>query len=667
LNNTTTKIVAFIVLALCAALCCICLAYGGASLLLYRVISNVKVEPYLPTVQASPTPGPSFSTAPVEPGAKQMLKVLESSVPPVNDPYDLAQRLQNQEQVPLTLQSPTKPLATGDEKQFWISNADTHESRQADAVLRYSGQHLYFWVEKGVAYIETDIQNLVDAFDTKIYPTDRAYFGSEWSPGIDNDLRLNLLYVKGLGKSLAGYFSASDELNPIVDKHSNACEMFMVNADTVDLGGKYIYSTMAHEFQHMIHWNIDRGEETWLNEGFSVLAEFLNGYFSPDFDRLYAMDTDMQLTDWSNVSGQNGPHYGASFLFMDYFFNRFGEKVTRDLLNNPRHGMDSIEAVLAEEEITDPLTNQPIHVENVFADWAAANLLQDPSVSDGRFAYTNYAKAPQAAVTEVVRDCPSGDQMRTVHQFGVDAIRIACPGQWTLNFQGSNQVNLLSAGAHSGSFAFWSNQTDSSDMTLTHSFDFSHTSAPISLSYAAWYDLEKDFDFTYLEASEDGKTWKIIPAPSCSAIDTAGSSYGCGYNGSSSGWIEETVDLSQFAGKKIQLRFEYVTDACVSGQGFLLDDVSIPAINYSTDFEKDDGGWQAAGFIRLENHLPQTYRISLILRGSQNSVQTIVLDANQQASIHLDLSGDVQDAILVVSGVTRFTRQEAAYQFNVSP
>ena len=99
----------------------------------------------------------------------------------------------------------------------------------------------------------------------------------------------------------------------------------------------------------------------------------------------------------------------------------------------------------------------------------------------------------------------------------------------------------------------------------------------------------------------------------------------------------------------------------------LLDDVRIPAINYAADFEKGDGGWQASGFLRLENHLPQTYRVSLILRGTQTTVQTITLDEDQKASIHLDLGEKVKDAILVVSGVTRFTRQPAAYQFSISP
>jgi immune inhibitor A len=41
-------------------------------------------------------------------------------------------------------------------------------------------------------------------------------------------------------------------------------------------------------------------------------------------------------------------------------------------------------------------------------------------------------------------------------------------------------------------------------------------------------------------------------------------------------WINEMVDLSQYAGQNLTLRFEYVTDSNVTGEGFLLDDLSIP-------------------------------------------------------------------------------------------
>ncbi len=125
---------------------------------------------------------------------------------------------------------------------------------------------------------------------------------------------------------------------------------------------------------------------------------------------------------------------------------------------------------------------------------------------------------------------------------------------------------------------------------MTHEFDFSNVSGPLDFSYWTWYDLEAGYDYLYLEASTDGQHWDIVKTPSCTDKDTSGNSYGCGYNAKSGGgatakWINENVDLSQYAGKKIQLRFEYVTDAAINGEGFLLDDVSIDAIHYKSDFE----------------------------------------------------------------------------------
>jgi hypothetical protein len=99
----------------------------------------------------------------------------------------------------------------------------------------------------------------------------------------------------------------------------------------------------------------------------------------------------------------------------------------------------------------------------------------------------------------------------------------------------------------------------------------------------------------------------------------------------------------------VQLRFEYITDAAVNGQGFLIDDISVEAVNYQTDFESDDGGWQAEGFVRIQNALPQTYRLTLITRGDNTTVTHIPLAEDQTAEIPLSLSGG-DEAIMSLRG-----------------
>ncbi len=134
--------------------------------------------------------------------------------------------------------------------------------------------------------------------------------------------------------------------------------MFLINSDNVYLWEEYIYGTLAHEYQHMIHWYTDRNESTWMNEGFSMLAELLNGYDIGGHDYSYLVNTDIQLTDWGDEVGSNSPYYGASFLYMAYFLDRFGEDVTKAVVAHPENSMESIDLVMNEMGIRDPLTGR---------------------------------------------------------------------------------------------------------------------------------------------------------------------------------------------------------------------------------------------------------------------------------------------------------------------
>jgi hypothetical protein len=360
-------------------------------------------------------------------------------------------------------------------------------------------------------------------------------------------------------------------------------------------------------------------------------------------------------------------HYGASFLFMDYFLNRFGEKTTRTLIDGPANGLEGVDETLHAVQAADPQTGRAITANDFFLDWTVTNFVDDASIGDGRYAYGNYSRAPKAHATETFSTCPLDPVSRTVHQYAADYLAIACRGSYTLHFTGSTATNLLPADPHSGTYAFWSNKGDSSDMTLTHDFDFSRISGPLSLSYWTWFDLENTFDYVYLEASTDGRHWQILDTPSGTNDNSTGSAFGWGYTGSSGGWKQETVDLSSFAGGQVSLRFEYVTDLGVNGEGFLLDDVSVPAVGYSADFEKDDGGWQAQGFARVENVLPQTFGLALIQKtGKGTTVQIIPVSADQVADIPLSVGQNgVSQAVLVVAATTPFTRLEAAYQISI--
>lgn len=616
------------------------------------------------------TPEPTLTATALPDPLSDTWSVLENTLVPINDPLELAQRLEGKTNLPVSLSALPQILQLGAQKKFWVTNSDTNKNSQVSATLRYITDHVYFWIQDGVTYNSYELKTLVETFENKIYPTNRDFFGSEWIPGVDNDPHLYILYARTLGRSVAGYFSTADQYLPQVREDSNGHEMFLLSAEHVDLGERFAYSVLAHEFQHMIHWYRDRNEETWVNEGFSELASFLNGYDVGGSDYMYVSKPDIQLTDWPTDSDERGYHYGAAFLFMTYFLDRFGETATKALVADPDNGMASIDKVLAELQVTDPLNGQTVTADQVFSDWVVTSYLQDAAIGDGRYIYSNYKRAPKPSFTEDIHRCPQALGPRHVNQYGVDYIRIRCQGSFSLRFEGATQVNVLPADPYSGVYAFYSNRGDESDMTLTRTFDFTNHNGPLTFTYWTWYDLEEDYDYLYLLASVDGTNWEFLFPPSGTTDDPSGNSFGWGYNGLSGNgpqWIQEQVDLSQFAGQKVQLRFEYITDAAVNGEGFLVDDIAIPEINYFTDFESGDDGWQAEGFVRIQNRLPQIFQLSLISIGNTTTVTTIILSADNIADIPLSLGKDVREVVLVVSGLTRFTRQKANYKISIQP
>ncbi|MEA3327462.1 MAG: immune inhibitor A [Chloroflexota bacterium] len=687
MKRSTTTVPIIITILLVIALCClgICLVLFASGAIYYfqqdKIQSTNNANTQSPVIvdqqptdvdkpiATEETNHPQEPDATLQPadassieGAKGNLLTLQQEIIPINDPIFLAERLGGKNNIPETLPDPNTPYRVGDKQEFWVTNVDTNENFEISTTLRYLGENVYIWIENGVDYDQRDLTTLGDTFDDEIYPTDREFFGSEWSPGVDDDPHIYIVYASGLGQSLAGYYSSADQLHPDAHEFSNAHEMFLINSDNVFLWEEYIFGTIAHEFQHMIHWYTDKNEETWLNEGFSMLAELINNFDPGGFDYSYISYPDLQLTDWGTEVGSNGPHYGAAFLFTTYFLDRFGEEATQAVVANDKNGMESIDNVLSDLEIRDPATNEIILAEEFFADWAVTNFLGDPDVADGRYFYSNYPEAPLATPTTSYPTCSSSTSTYDVNQFGVDYIEIYCPGDHTLTFDGSDIESILPIDPYSGDYFFWSNMGDHSNMSLERRFDLTDSSGSVEMTYQTWYDLEEDYDYVFVSASIDGQTWQILNSTSCTYEDPSGNSYGCGLNGQSNGWQQESVDLSNYAGQEVTIRFDYVTDAAVNGVGMVIDDISVTAVDHFADFELDDGGWQGDGFVRIQNVLPQTFRVSLITYGDEIVVTPVVLDQNNIATVSFSIDSEIDSIVLVVSGTTPFTRQNAEYE-----
>jgi hypothetical protein len=683
MSRNSIIVVSIVALLLCCCIAAICLggffAYQAVAIRQPTIFAQIVTEIYAvtPVGPSTSTPVPVIVTTPVPtplPGAEDTLQTLEDELAPENDLRELTTRLLGVADIPETVSDTPADHPLGAELVFNASNADTHDEFTLTAELVYKTENVYFFVEKGVSVDEDAVKEMVDKFQNDTYPTDREFFGSEWNPGVDGDPHLYILFARGLGATTGGYYTSYDEYSRLAREESNEKEMFYINADGTFPGDPYLDSALAHEFQHMIHWYHDHNEESWLNEGSSVLAEFLNGYGATGVEYAYVNNPDLQLNTWTEgTAGDNTAHYGAGFLFMTYFLDRFGEEATQALVADPANGLRSVDEVLKEQNIADSLTGQSITMVDVFADWVIANYLGDANVADGRYEYNNYPDAPTVLTsTDSFYSCPVSAYSATVRQFGADYYEINCDGQVTIEFTGSQQVSVLPTTPHGGRYAFWGGRTDQSDTTLTREFDLTGLTSA-TLKYWAWWTIEADFDYTYVLVSDDGgATWNMIKTPSGTDADPNLSNFGWGYTDNSGGgespvWVEETVDLSAYAGKKILIRFEYVTDPNTNRAGFLVDDISIPELNYNADFETDDGGWDGAGFVRIDNILPQTFVVQVIKRGAnsaETTVERLALDAANTGTLTLDLAGG-ENAVLIVSGATQFTTEVASYQFEV--
>jgi immune inhibitor A len=147
----------------------------------------------------------------------------------------------------------------------------------------------------------------------------------------------------------------------------------------------------------------------------------------------------------------------------------------------------------------------------------------------------------------------------------------------------------------------------------------------------------------------------------------AGNNLGYGYTGRSGGgksaqWVKDQANLTPFAGKRILLRFEYVTDDAVTGPGFCVDDIAIPEIGFSDDAESD-GGWDAKGFVRTTNSISQTWQLRLITIGKDTTVTALSVDAAGQAQAVLPAGRRV---VLALAGTAPVTTEPAAFSYSLS-
>lgn len=605
-------------------------------------------------------PGPSARPSPAG-SVEDMSAALATNPLPVADLFDLTRRLKGLDGVPAQPFTPARQVApdeaVGTQTEFWTYDFDAKKNAKVAATLRVLTGHAKWWVESGVAVDSAALQTTATTFETKIYPADRAAYGSEWTPGIDADPRIDILVARIPGRA-AGYFSSADEYPVWINQFSAEREMIYINASAPRFATDYFYSVLAHELCHMIQFNKRVRSVVWFNEGQAQLCERFAGY-SGGFDQGFLRQPDIQLNDWSDLDKDATLHYGAALLFLEFLREHAGGD---DLINALlAHGVDTpldVDAVLKAR-------GQP-GMDEQFADFVAANALIGSS-PEAKYAYTGTRLTP-AGPSSQDRVTIGNEIKTTAHEYA--ARYIALPqSPLHLTFSGQPSQRVIPTDPHSGSSLWWSDRVDGLDSTLTRAVDLTSVGAA-TLSFWSWFEIEADFDYGYVSVSTDGGAhWATLKTEATTTSDPNGNNLGNGMTGHSGGgakpvWVRQTADLSAYAGTKVQLRFEYVTDGALNFNGLAIDDIAIPEIGFSDDAEQDRG-WVANGFIRSSNVVKQRYVVQVIRPGATPAVERHIVEAGT-LELDIDGSNDRRAPILAVTPLAPRSTEPAEFTVRVT-
>jgi hypothetical protein len=534
---------------------------------------------------------------------------------------------------------------------FWLVDLNGLERYQSTFELRLVTPHAYWYVEEGQSISQEDLEESAAEFEATIYPLVTAAFGNEWVPGIDNDPHLNVLNARLSG--VAGYFSSGDEYPQSVKPNSNQREVIYINTGSIPVSSQTYAEVLAHELQHAVHWNADKSEESWVNEGLAELAIAIAGQESASIPR-FLRSGPTSLVNWPLSPVASIGSYGSASLFMHYLTEQYGGRDDlRPLVRQDADGIAGIDDFLREG-------GYGVEFEDVFRDWAVANILdEDKGV---------YGYAGTDVQISQFRDLKPGNELESeIPQYATEYIELeSLNGPAKVSFQGATEAALLPVDV-GPSGCWWSNSGDSIDSTLSRRVDLRNAGAAV-LNYQVWFSLEEGWDYAYLEASTDGgDTWNIIETPNTLPNDPIGNpignAFGPGYTGESPDWLQESVDLRDYLGAEVWLRFQYITDDAINGPGLCVRDLEIEADGRVTGTQD----WVANGFIFVNNRVRQDYIVQLIQAGDENIVEQVELDENNSGQITVERPQDFDRTFLAVQSLAPRTRQPASYSVMLEP
>lgn len=205
------------------------------------------------------------------------------------------------------------------------------------------------------------VDEIIRLLDDEIIPHSRTFLGEH--ADIDGDGKLAVLVTPWLGRlcggktSLNGFVRSNDFLAGIEAPFGNHGDIIYLNSKLSP--GAALKTLLAHEYTHAVCFsrrlaNPKRApladEEDWLNEAIAHVAEnFHRSDWSNLNQRIASFlkapgKSPLVVRDYYRAGLWRDPGCrGATYLFLRFCVNQFGESLLRDLVESPASGRKNLE------------------------------------------------------------------------------------------------------------------------------------------------------------------------------------------------------------------------------------------------------------------------------------------------------------------------------------
>ena len=712
------------------------------------------------------------------------------------DPMSLARRLLHFD-ADYVLPDPSPLYRAGDMADFWVSKDGQDTPTKITASMVVSTRSIYIWVEQGLFFNPQNMSQVASQLERALTLMRLRNNYGELTvipgagqvpdptslldiPDVDNDPHVFILYASKLGDQPI-LVNPNDELPAQIAPggFSNQHELITVNTSaipTIPLSDGTFTVLLSERLYVFVADASNSSQAPWLKDASGVLFTKLLNFpdLRPNALTAFLQEPDTALNQPAAALNAAATH-GAQQLFLEYLTQRYGFSMVRSLMRQPGSGLEAVDRVLAENQIADLVTGQPVTAKDVFADFVVANVTSSifpAAFGDGRFSYTSQTLPSNVAPggTPVRDQLNSSFDDQTVNQFGTRYYFItnSQAADFTVHFEGQASTPLLPLPADSApeNRFYWSGRGENQDSTLTRSFDLRDVDKA-SLSYDVWYSLDSARSYGYVEVStDDAATWKILPTALSDSANRYGLAYGPGFTGVSNLdkprpypllgivfnqddmsigeltengpashsdlqigdrvigydghtwpgppdifgllnsyapgdtlnlyvergsedmsvpvvlgahpsrvitpepiWVKQDVDLSAYAGKQIQVRFEYVSQPDAADAGIAIDNIAIPEISYQDDAESSSD-WALQGWQQTANTVAQSFLLQYISTGTQSDAPRVRhLIGPQDTAVQGDWQFSIapsEGIILAVSGLNDTTDQPAHFSLRLS-